>query len=202
MPSKRNWFRKKKESEEQKLSERHKYISKILSVSYNTPIPMEKAAYQFMYDSYGNTYLDAYNNIPHVGHSHPIVVEAGQRQMAQLNTNTRYLYDILPEYASKLLSKLPSNLNKIFFVNSGSEANDLAIRMAKVHTGHEKIMVLEHGYHGHTQTGIDISDYKFNNPKGQGQRNLFSKQVYQMLTMVNIEDMTVVQNMQETPLMK
>lgn len=167
--------RKKKESEEQKLRDRHKYLSKILSVSYNTPIPMEKAAFQYMYDSYGNTYLDAYNNIPHVGHSHPIVVEAGQRQMAQLNTNTRYLYDILPEYASKLLSKLPSKLNKIFFVNSGSEANDLAIRMAKMHTGHEKIMVLEHGYHGHTQTGIDISDYKFNNPRGQGQKEFILK---------------------------
>ena len=122
--------------------------------------------------------------------------------MAQLNTNTRYLYDILHEYASKLLSKLPSKLNKIFFVNSGSEANDLAIRMAKVHTGHEKIMVLEHGYHGHTQTGIDISDYKFNNPKAKVKRNLFSKQVYLMPTMVNIVDMTVVQSMQKTPSMK
>ena len=123
-----------------------------------------------MYDAYGNTYLDAYNNIPHVGHGHPIVVEAGQKQMARLNTNTRYLYDILPEYAENLLSKLPEHLNKVYFVNSGSEANDLAIRMARLHTGFEDIMVVEHGYHGHTQTGIDISDYKFNHPKGQGKK--------------------------------
>jgi 4-aminobutyrate aminotransferase-like enzyme/Ser/Thr protein kinase RdoA (MazF antagonist) len=153
-----------------KLQERRKYVSKVLSVSYDEPISMVKSAFQYMYDAYGNTYLDAYNNIPHVGHSHPVVVEAGQRQMAQLNTNTRYLYDALPEYAEQLLSKFPAHLNKVFFVNSGSEANDLAIRMAKAHTGYEQIMVMEHGYHGHTQTGIDISDYKFNHPKGQGKR--------------------------------
>lgn len=160
----------KRALELEKLEQRHKHLSKILSVSYDTPIAMEKSAFQYMYDAYGNTYLDAYNNIPHVGHSHPIIVEAGQRQMAKLNTNTRYLYDILPEYSSELLKKLPSKLNRVFFVNSGSEANDLAIRMAKMCSGHEKIMVMEHGYHGHTQTGIDISDYKFNHPKGQGQK--------------------------------
>ena len=154
-----------------KLKHRHKYMSKILSVSYDQPIAMDKSAFQYMYDVYGNAYLDAYNNIPHVGHSHPHVVEAGQKQMAQLNTNTRYLYDILPEYTEKLLSKFPPHLNKVFFVNSGSEANDLAIRMAKIHAGNEKIMVMEHGYHGHTQIGIDISDYKFNHPKGQGQKS-------------------------------
>ena len=132
---------------------------------------MSGAAFQYMYDGYGNTFLDAYNNIPHVGHSHPKVVAAGQKQMATLNTNTRYLYDLLSEYAEALLQRLPKRLNKVFFVNSGSEANDLAIRIAKKHSGKENIMVLEHGYHGHTQTGIDISDYKFNNPKGQGQKS-------------------------------
>jgi len=113
-------------------------MSSILSVSYDTPIYMKGAAFQYMYDAYGNTYLDAYNNIPHVGHSHPKVVEAGQRQMAKLNTNTRYLYDSLNEYAEKLLSKFPDSLNKVYFVNSGSAANDLALRIAKIHTGHEK----------------------------------------------------------------
>jgi len=74
-----------------------------------------------------------------------------------------------------LLSKFPPQLSKVFFVNSGSEANDLAIRMAKMHTNSEQIMVVEHGYHGHTQTGLDISDYKFNHPKGQGQKNQIIK---------------------------
>ena len=70
---------------------------------------MSHSAFQYMYDIYGNTFLDAYNNIPHVGHSHPEVISAGQKQMAQLNTNTRYLYEQLPKYAEKLLSKFPKN---------------------------------------------------------------------------------------------
>lgn len=155
---------------EDSLVYRNQYLSSILSVSYSKPIKMEGAAFQYMYDAYGNTFLDAYNNIPHVGHSHPKVVEAGQRQMARLNTNTRYLYDLLPEYAEKLLAKFPSSLNRVFFVNSGSAASDLAIRMAKWHTKRDAIMVMEHGYHGNTQISIDISDYKFSNPKGQGQK--------------------------------
>lgn len=152
------------------LGERQKSISSILSLSYKKPIQMNRAAFQYMYDSHGNTFLDAYNNIPHVGHSHPKVVEAGQRQMAKLNTNTRYVYDLLAEYSEKLLSKFPSKLNKVFFVNSGSAASDLAVRMAKHHTKKTQLLVMEHGYHGNTQLGIDISDYKFNNPKGQGQK--------------------------------
>lgn len=160
---------------EESMAYRHQYLSKILSVSYANPIHMEKAAFQYMYDIHGNTFLDAYNNIPHVGHSHPKVVEAGQRQMAKLNTNTRYLYDLLPQYAEKLLAKFPPSLNRIFFVNSGSAASDLAIRMAKWHTQREGIIVMEHGYHGNTQISIDISDYKFSNPKGQGQRDYILK---------------------------
>ncbi len=155
---------------EKLLEKRYKHLSSILSVSYDTPIYMKGAAFQYMYDAYGNTYLDAYNNIPHVGHSHPKVVEAGQRQMAKLNTNTRYLYDSLNEYAEKLLSKFPDSLNKVYFVNSGSAATDLALRMANIHGGHEKIMVMEHGYHGNTRAAIDVSYYKFNNPKGRGKK--------------------------------
>ena len=160
---------------EYSAEKRNKHISSILSLSYNKPIYMVRSAFQYMYDAYGNTFLDAYNNIPHVGHSHPKVVAAGQQQMAKLNTNTRYLYDQLSEYAEKLLSKFPSTLNKVYFVNSGSAASDLAIRIAKIHTGHEKLIVMEHGYHGHTQTATDISDYKFNNPKGQGQKDYILK---------------------------
>lgn len=152
------------------ISDRHQFMSPLVSLSYKEPIHMMRSAFQYMYDAAGNTYLDAYNNIPHVGHSHPSVVEAGQKQMAILNTNTRYVYPQLAEYASKLLSKFPSVLTKVYFVNSGSAASDLAIRIAKVHTGHENIMVMEHGYHGHTQASTDISDYKFNHPKGQGKK--------------------------------
>lgn len=166
---------KKPQTIDEVTKKRHQHISPILSLSYKKPTYMVRSAFQYMYDAYGNTFLDAYNNIPHVGHSHPKVVEAGQRQMAKLNTNTRYLYDQLSEYAEKLLSKFPASLNKIYFVNSGSAASDLAIRITKIHTGYEKLMVMEHGYHGHTQTATDISDYKFNNPKGQGQKDYILK---------------------------
>jgi len=157
------------------ILKRHQHISPLLSLSYEEPIYMVSSAFQFMYDAFGNTFLDAYNNIPHVGHSHPKIVEAGQRQMAKLNTNTRYVYDELAAYSEHLLSKFPKTLNKVFFVNSGSAASDLAIRLAKYHTGFEDIMVMETGYHGNTQSSIDISDYKFNNPKGQGQKEYIIK---------------------------
>ena len=152
------------------LADRYKNISKILSTSYKKPIHMQMAAYQYMYATDGSTFLDAYNNIPHVGHCHPKIVKAGQRQLAQLNTNTRYLFDQFTSYAKKLLAKFPDSLNKVFFVNSGSAASDLAIRIANFHTKRNHIMVMEDGYHGNTQVSIDISDYKFNNPKGQGQK--------------------------------
>ncbi len=160
---------------EEQVTRRYSTLSPILSLSYKKPIAMVNAAFQYMYDSEGNAILDAYNNIPHVGHSHPKVVEAGQRQMARLNTNTRYLYDSLPAYAERLLSKFPGTLSKVFFVNSGSAATDLAIRLAYAHTSQKNMMVIEHGYHGNTQVGIDVSDYKFNNPKGQGQKSYILK---------------------------
>ena len=172
----RNYFRKvtgfsprKEKKEIEYIDHREKYLSKVLSLSYKAPLVMKQSAFQYMYDVYGNVFLDAYNNIPHVGHSHPLVVEAGQKQMARLNTNTRYLYSIISDYAEHLLSYFHPKLNKIFFVNSGSEATDLAIRMARAHTKNKKIVVMEEGYHGHTQTGIEISDYKFNDSKGMGQ---------------------------------
>lgn len=156
---------------ESQLVRRHQSISPLLSISYKKQLSVTGAAFQYMYDSSGIAVLDAYNNIPHVGHSHPKVVEAGQRQMAKLNTNTRYLYDQLAEYAEKLLAKFPSSLSKVYFVNSGSAASDLAMRMAFAHTKNPNVLVMEHGYHGNTQISIDISDYKFNNKKGFGQKS-------------------------------
>lgn len=152
------------------IKTRQQYISPIMSISYEQPISMTKSAFQYMYDAYGNTFLDAYNNIPHVGHCHPKVVDAGQQQMETLNTNTRYHYNALADYSEKLLSYFPSQLNRVFLVNSGSAASDLAIRIAQSYSSFKHIMVLESGYHGNTQIGIDISDYKFSNPKGQGQK--------------------------------
>jgi len=160
---------------EKEIKRRFVHIGRVLSVSYDQPIKMKRAAFQYMFDADGNTFLDAYNNIPHVGHQHPRVVEAGQKQMALLNTNTRYLYDQLAEYAEKLIAKFPDPLNKVFFVNSGSAASDLAVRMAQTYSGNQNVVVMEHGYHGHTRLGVDISHYKFSSGGGAGQKEYIFK---------------------------
>ena len=154
----------------EQIIRRQSNFSDALSLSYNNPIQMYQSALQYMYDTDGNTFLDAYNNIMLAGHCHPKVVRAGQKKMARLNTNTRYLFNELLSYSEKLLKKFPENLNKIFFVNSGSAASDLAIRMALTHTNKQKIMVLEHGYHGNTRMGIDISHYKYDHKGGSGKK--------------------------------
>lgn len=108
------------------IVKRYAVLGKSLSISYDDPISMTRSAFQYMYDADGNTFLDAYNNIMLAGHCHPHVVYAGQRALAKLNTNTRYLYEELTDYAQHLLSLFPKTLNKVFFVNSGSAASDLA----------------------------------------------------------------------------
>ena len=156
---------------EAQLVRRNNNISQAQSLSYKEPIQMSGAAFQYMYDTEGNTFLDAYNNIIQVGHCHPKVVRAGQRTMAKLNTNTRYIYEELLSYTDKLLSKFPAHLNKVFLVNSGSAASDLALRIAKTHTKKNKVMVLQHGYHGNTQNAIDVSHYKYNHSGGTGRKD-------------------------------
>ncbi len=164
-----------KSHQKELLKKRHLYLGKSLSLSYEHPIYMRKAAFQYMYDAFGNTYLDAYNNIPLVGHSHPKVNDAIARQQRRLNTNTRYLYDPLIEYSEHLLSYFPSELNKVFFVNSGSAASDLAIRLAQTYTRQTHSLVLEHGYHGHTRSTIEHSSYKFDGPGGKGENPFVHK---------------------------
>jgi 4-aminobutyrate aminotransferase-like enzyme len=123
---------------------------------------------QHLIDHDGRRYLDAVNNVAHVGHSHPDVVRAGQRQMAALNTNTRYLHDAMLDYAEQLIATLPEPLRVCYFVNSGSEANELAIRMARAYSGERDMIVVDVGYHGNTTTLVDVSPYKFNGPGGTG----------------------------------
>lgn len=156
-------------SPERLLERRQKLIGSALSVAYRRPIKMIRGYGQYLFDHCGRAYLDLVNNICHVGHCHPHVVAAGQRQMALLNTNTRYLYDGLTEYAERLCSTLPQELNTCFFVNSGSEANELALRLARVHTGREDFLVVDSAYHGNTSSLVQISPYKFMGPGGSHQ---------------------------------
>ena len=108
------------------------------------------------------------NNISHVGHCHPAVIQATHAQNQLLNTNTRYLHDNIIELAEKLTATLPESLSVCHFVNSGSEANELALRMAAAVTGNNNTIVLDHAYHGNTSSLINISPYKFNGKGGNG----------------------------------
>jgi len=152
------------------LRARNSLLGKNLSVSYRQPLKIVRGWRQYLYDDTGRAYLDVYNNVPLVGHSHPCVVRAAQEQLALLNTNTRYLHDNAVRYAQRLTRLLPEPLRVCYFLNSGSEANELALRLARAHTQREDIIVLEHAYHGHTNTLIDISPYKFNGPGGRGRK--------------------------------
>jgi 4-aminobutyrate aminotransferase-like enzyme/Ser/Thr protein kinase RdoA (MazF antagonist) len=153
---------------EDTLAQRRALLGRNLSISYRRPLKIVRGWRQHLYDDTGRAYLDVYNNVPLVGHSHPKVVRAVHQQLSVLNTNTRYLHDNAIRYAERLTETLPAPLKVCYFVNSGSEANELAIRLARAHTGFEDMIVLEHAYHGHTTTLIDISPYKFNGPGGRG----------------------------------
>jgi 4-aminobutyrate aminotransferase-like enzyme len=150
------------------LEKRRCLLGRSLSVAYERPLHIVRGSMQYLYDDEGRQYLDAYNNVAHVGHCHPKVVAAGQRQMEVLNTNTRYVSELILEYAEKLTATLPESLSVCYFVNSGSEANELAIRLARAHTKAREMIVLEHAYHGNTTTCIDISPYKHDGRGGEG----------------------------------
>ncbi len=155
-------------SVEQILAVREKHIGKNLSISYKKPLKIVRGFMQYLYDEDGRRYLDAVNNVPHVGHCHPRVVKAGQEQMAVLNTNTRYLHENLVRYAERLCATLPAPLRVCYFVCSGSEANELALRLARTHTKNKDTIVVDVGYHGNTTSLIEISSYKFDGPGGTG----------------------------------
>ena len=147
---------------------RNRHLGKSLKLHYNNPIRIVRGAGQYLIDNTGRLYLDTVNNVAHVGHENPEIVMAGQKQMAVLNTNTRYLHEGINALAEKLLSTLPKELSVCYFVNSGSEANELAIRMIKEVTGQKDIIVSQWGYHGNTNKCVDISSYKFDRKGGKG----------------------------------
>ena len=164
-------FFSNKVQKEKILLKRKKNIARNLSISYQDPLHMLEAKGQFFYDEQGRRYLDCVNNISHVGHSNKFVHEALVSQNLKLNTNTRYLYNIINEYSDRLLKTFPKKLNKIFFVCTGSEANDLALRIAKNYTKAKNVLVMNNAYHGHTNSLIDLSPYKFNSKGGEGKKD-------------------------------
>jgi 4-aminobutyrate aminotransferase-like enzyme/Ser/Thr protein kinase RdoA (MazF antagonist) len=131
-----------------------------LELTYERPVHVVRARGARLIDASGRAYVDAYNNVPQVGHCHPAVVEALARQAARLNTNTRYLFDTVIDYAERLTALLPDPLSVCSFVNSGSEANDVAWRIAKAHTGHDGAIVIRDAYHGITDAVFALSPYE------------------------------------------
>jgi 4-aminobutyrate aminotransferase-like enzyme/Ser/Thr protein kinase RdoA (MazF antagonist) len=150
-------------------AERASRVGPSLSIAYRKPLTIVRGWRQHLYDDDGQPYLDAVNNVAHVGHSHPRVVAALRRQAAVLNTNTRYLHENLVRYAERLTATLPEPLRVCYFVCSGSEANELALRLARAHTGAHDVIVIDGAYHGNTSALIELSPYKFKGPGGAGQ---------------------------------
>ena len=133
---------------------------------YREPLKMVRADGAYLYASDGRRYLDFYNNVPSVGHSHPKVVEAVSRQLAEINIHSRYLHETVHHYAEKLLATFPSALSNIVFTCTGSESNDLALRIARKASGGTGFIVTETAYHGNTAavTEISPSSYKTGAP--------------------------------------
>lgn len=145
------------------------------SVSYDNtdPLMAMQGDGTFIVDEAGKRYLDTRNNVGHVGWQNRDVVGAMTRQLSRLNCNQRYLHPYRVLLAERLLGTLPGRLGEdgvCFFVNSGSEANDLAIRLAKAFTKRSDFIVLEHAYHGHTDTVLCVSPYKYNKKQGVGKQ--------------------------------
>ena len=151
------------------LADRQKFFASNLKLSYRDPVLFVRGWKQHLFDQWGRAYLDAYNNVPHVGHAHPRIQALVSEQLRRLNTNTRYLHPAQTAFADSIVAKMPAALKVCFFVNSGTEANELALRLARAHTGGKDIITPDHGYHGNTTGAIAISAYKFNAPGGDGQ---------------------------------
>jgi len=147
---------------------RERHVGPSLSLAYRHPLVIVRGRGAYLFDETGRAYLDCVNNVCHVGHCHPRVVQAAARQMAELNTNTRYLHEHLARYAERLAALLPDPLSVCYLVNSGSEANELALRLARAYTGRRDVVSVEGGYHGHTTSLIDLSHYKHAGAGGAG----------------------------------
>ncbi len=139
-----------------------------LSISYRQPLKIVRGEGVWLIDDTGRTYLDCYNNVAQLGHANPEIVEAMARQARRLNTNTRYLHDNIIAYAEALTATLPAKLKVAAFTCTGSEANDLALRMARTVTGARDVITLDWAYHGHTQALIEVSPYKYKRKGGKG----------------------------------
>ena len=140
---------------------RDRLLGPELALFYSKPVHIVRGEGVWLYDGDGRRYLDTYNNVAQVGHCHPYVVEKTCAQIARLNTNVRYLHETILDYSERLTGTLPEGLDVCVFVNSGSEANDVAWRMATAFTGHRGALITEHAYHGATEAVAALSPEEF-----------------------------------------
>lgn len=141
----------------QLINRRERVLASPYRLFYETPVRFTRGEGVWMFDPEGHAYLDMYNNVPVVGHCNPAVIDAVHRQAATLNVHTRYLDDVILNYAERLLATFPFTLSRAIFTCTGSEANDLAIRIAKAHTGGTGVIVTDNAYHGVTETIASMS---------------------------------------------
>lgn len=145
------------EAEQKLIDRRSRLLGPAYRLMYDRPLHFVRGEGVWLYDAAGRPYLDMYNNVVSLGHCHPAVVEAIARQAATLATNTRYLHQTILDYAEKLLAGFPTPLQHVMFTCTGSEANDLAYRIAKTFTGGTGIIITETAYHGITDTVAQFS---------------------------------------------
>jgi 4-aminobutyrate aminotransferase-like enzyme len=142
---------------EQSVRERAAVFGSASVLFYDKPLSFVRGQGCWLYDADGVAYLDAYNNVPSVGHCHPHVVQAVARQLSELNIHNRYLHRGIIDYAGRLTSTLPGDLSNITFTCTGSESNDLALRLAATFTGARGVIVTESAYHGNTALVTEVS---------------------------------------------
>lgn len=145
------------EREQEMIARRRRLLGPAYRLFYANPVHVVRGEGVWLYDPDGRAYLDVYNNVASVGHCHPHVVAALARQAAVLNTHTRYLNDTILTYAERLLGYFPAELGHVMFTCTGSEANDLAFRVAKAHTGGTGFIVTQLAYHGVTNAIAEMS---------------------------------------------
>ncbi len=150
------------------LLERRQAVLGKTYMFYNEPLELVRGRGCMVYDAAGNEYLDCYNNVANVGHCHPYVLDALTRQAGTLNTNSRYLHPEIVRLGERLSATLPPHLDTLVFVCTGSEANDLAVRMARLISGNEGVVITENSYHGNTTTVAPLSliDYDIKDKPG------------------------------------
>ncbi|SDP23912.1 4-aminobutyrate aminotransferase [Microbacterium testaceum StLB037] len=146
------------------LERRREVLAEVQEHYYATPPRIERGWREHLIDVNGRVYLDMVNNVASVGHAHPRVVEAGSRQMHLLNTNSRFHYRAITDFADRIVATLPDGFDTVFFVNSGSEATDLAIRLAMAATGRPDIVAMREAYHGWTYASDAVSTSIADNP--------------------------------------